>query len=86
MDNRERLEEMRRQAVLKPPRRRGRPVGLMGGGGSPLYIAVMVAFTGFTIYTTYIAFVRGLYLPAGLGLLISVGMLTLMYYIIRARS
>jgi hypothetical protein len=88
VDPRERLEEMRRQQGLKSTRRRSRrrPGSmLIGSGNASLYVAVLVVFSGYTIWTTVNTFSRGLYLQAGIGVLISLTMVAMLFWVIRSR-
>lgn len=82
-----RRDELRRSLGIEParrPRRRQRR-GLLGGGSPPVYIAVFVAVSGFTIYTAITAFADGHYLDGAARAVISVAMLGLLYYVIRSR-
>ena len=59
---------------------------MMGsGGGASMYIAMLVMFTGFTVYVTVTSIVAGRYLGGGIGFLVSAAMLWLLYYVIRSR-
>ena len=93
MDENELLEKTRRESRLKPGgggriRRtsRRRPGSmLVGSGNASLYIAVLVVFCGYTIWTTVNTFSRGLYVHARIGVLIGITMLAMLWWVIRSR-
>ncbi len=77
---------MRRLMGIRPAgRARRKPGRLLGKGGAPVYIALFVVFTGFTLYVTVTSIAEGLYLGGAIGLAVSVGMLWMLYYVIRSR-
>ena len=77
---------MRRSMGIRPTgRARRKPRRLLGKGGAPVYIALFVVFTGFTIYVTVTSIAEGLYLGGAIGLVVGMGMLWMMYYVIRSR-
>ena len=82
-----RRDELRRSLRIKSARRsrRQRRGGLLGTGGAPVYIALFVVITGFTVYVTITSLAEGLYLGGGVRLVISAAMLGLLYYVIRSR-
>ncbi len=93
MDENRLLEQARRESGLKPggggrirrtSRRRPGSV-LVGSGNASLYIAVLVVFGGYTIWTTADYFPQGLYGHAGIGVLISLAMVAMLAFLIRSR-
>lgn len=55
----------------------------VGSGNTSLYIAVLVVFSGYIIWTTVNTFSRGLYRDAGIGVLISLTMVAMLLFVIR---
>ena len=93
MDENELLEKARRESGLKPggggrlrrtSRRRPGSV-LVGSGNASLYIAVLVVVSGYSIWTTANYFFQGLYGHGGIGVLVSLAMVAMLVFVIRAR-